>query len=30
MTQERFFRIVDDPDLLRTISYEELKTLALA
>ncbi len=30
MTQERFFRIVDDPDLLRTITYEELKTLALA
>jgi hypothetical protein len=30
MTQERFFRIVDDPNLLRTISYEELKTLALA
>lgn len=30
MTQERFFRIVDEPDLLRTITYEELKTLALA
>jgi hypothetical protein len=30
MTQERFLRIVDDPDLLRTITYEELKTLALA
>ncbi len=30
MTQERFFQIVDDPDLLRRITYEELKTLALA
>ena len=30
MTQERFLHIVDDPDLLRTITYEELKTLALA
>ena len=30
MTLERFSRIVDDPDLLRTITYEELKTLALA
>lgn len=30
MTQERFSQIVDDPDLLRRISYEELKTLALA
>ncbi|MBL7827017.1 MAG: hypothetical protein JNJ57_10330 [Saprospiraceae bacterium] len=30
MTQERFSRIVDDPELLRTITYEELKTLALA
>jgi hypothetical protein len=30
MTLERFQRIADDPDLLRTITYEELKTLALA
>ncbi|MFN0176748.1 MAG: hypothetical protein ACKVU0_19060 [Saprospiraceae bacterium] len=30
MTQERFFQIVDDPELLRRITYEELKTLALA
>lgn len=30
MTQERFFQIVDDPDVLRRITYEELKTLALA
>ncbi|MBC7776109.1 MAG: hypothetical protein H7246_11800 [Phycisphaerae bacterium] len=30
MTQERFFQIIDDPDLLRRITYEELKTLALA
>ena len=30
MTQERFFRILNDPDLLANISYEELKTLALA
>lgn len=30
MTQERFAQIVDDPDLLRRITYEELKTLALA
>ncbi len=30
MTQERFFQIVDDPDILRRITYEELKTLALA
>jgi len=30
MTLERFSRIADDPDLLRTITYEELKTLALA
>jgi len=30
LTQERFFQIVDDPDLLRRITYEELKTLALA
>lgn len=30
MTQERFFQVVDDPELLRRITYEELKTLALA
>jgi hypothetical protein len=30
MTLERFSRIVDDPNLLRTITYEELKTLAIA
>ncbi len=30
MTQERFFQIVEDPDILRRITYEELKTLALA
>ncbi|MDX1910475.1 MAG: hypothetical protein SFV22_03265 [Saprospiraceae bacterium] len=30
MTQERFFQIVEDPDLIRRITYEELKTLALA
>lgn len=30
MTQERFQRLVDNPDLLTTITYEELKTLALA
>ncbi len=30
MTLERFSRIADNPDLLRTITYEELKTLALA
>lgn len=30
MTQERFSRIADDPELLRNITYEELKTLALA
>lgn len=30
MTQERFFQIADDPELLRRITYEELKTLALA
>jgi len=30
LTQERFFQVVDDPDLLRRITYEELKTLALA
>lgn len=30
MTQERFAQIVEDPELLRRITYEELKTLALA
>jgi len=30
LTQERFTQVVDDPDLLRRITYEELKTLALA
>lgn len=30
MTQERFFQIAEDPDILRRITYEELKTLALA
>lgn len=30
MTQERFSRLIEDPELLRTISYEEIKTLALA
>ena len=30
MTQERFSRLIEDPELLRTISYEELKTLAMA
>ncbi|MFN0035220.1 MAG: hypothetical protein ACKVUS_09140, partial [Saprospiraceae bacterium] len=30
VTQERFFQIADDPDVLRRITYEELKTLALA
>lgn len=30
MTQDRFFRMLNDPDLLGNISYEELKTLALA
>ena len=30
MTLERFTQVVDDPDLLRRITYEELKTLALA
>jgi hypothetical protein len=29
MTQERFLRYMNNPDLLATISYEELKTLAL-
>ena len=30
MTQERFHRLLDNPDLLATIPYEEMKTLALA
>lgn len=30
MTQERFLRLLDNPDLLATIPYEEMKTLALA
>ena len=30
MTQERFLRLLDNPDLLSTISYEELKTEALS
>jgi len=30
MTQERFLKLLDNPALLTTISYEELKTLALA
>lgn len=30
MTLERFSQVVDDPELLRRITYEELKTLALA
>ncbi len=30
MTQERFKKIIDQPDLLSAISYEELKTLTLA
>ena len=30
MTQERFLKLLDNPDLLASISYEELKTLALA
>lgn len=29
MTQDRFLRYLNNPDLLATISYEELKTLAL-
>ncbi len=29
LTQERFHRLLDNPDLLATISYEEMKTLAL-
>jgi hypothetical protein len=30
LTQERFLRLLDNPDLLATIPYEEMKTLALA
>lgn len=30
MTQERFLKLLENPDLLASISYEELKTLALA
>lgn len=30
MTQERFHRLLDNPELLSTIPYEEMKTLALA
>ncbi len=30
MTQERFHRLLDNPELLATIPYEEMKTLALA
>jgi hypothetical protein len=30
VTQERFKKIIDQPDLLSAISYEELKTLTLA
>lgn len=29
MTQERFLKLLNNPDLLASISYEELKTLAL-
>lgn len=29
MTQERFIKLLNNPELLATISYEELKTLAL-
>lgn len=29
MTQERFLKLLENPDLLASISYEELKTLAL-
>ncbi|MBK8967411.1 MAG: hypothetical protein R3D58_06035 [Saprospiraceae bacterium] len=29
MTQERFLKLLNNPELLATISYEELKTLAL-
>ena len=30
MTQERLLKLLDNPELLSTISYEELKTIALA
>jgi hypothetical protein len=30
MTQERFQRLIENPDLLVSVSYEELKTLSLA
>ncbi len=30
MTQERFLKLLDNPDLLSAISYEELKTAALS
>ncbi|MCC6283164.1 MAG: hypothetical protein IT262_21330 [Saprospiraceae bacterium] len=30
MTQDRFLKLLDNPDLLASISYEELKTLALS
>jgi hypothetical protein len=30
LTQERFLRLLDNPNLLVSISYEEMKTLALA
>jgi hypothetical protein len=30
MTQDRFLKYLDNPELLTTISYEELKTLALS
>ncbi len=30
MTQERFLKLLDNPALLTTISYEEMKTLAIA
>jgi hypothetical protein len=30
VTQERFLKLMDNPELLSTISYEELKTIALS
>jgi hypothetical protein len=30
LTQERFIKLIDNPDLVATITYEELKTLAFA
>jgi hypothetical protein len=30
LTQERFLRLIDNPDLLASVSYEEMKTIALA